>query len=47
MSEEYRHGRCPACGQIVNANPGESVPTHRAPGEHGACPGSGQTAQPA
>lgn len=38
------YGSCPVCGLTVNVPSGSSVPMHRAPGEQGKCPGSGQTA---
>lgn len=44
-SDEPKYGHCPSCGQVVNANPGESVPPHQPQGERGLCPGSGGTAQ--
>lgn len=40
-----KFGSCPQCGQTVNADPGESVPNHTAPGEQKTCSGTGSNAQ--
>lgn len=42
----FDDGRCAHCSQVVAGVPGHPTPTHRKPGEQGACPGSGQPLQP-